>query len=42
VGDAEAANRTLQVKWLATGEQVELAQDALAGELAGWREKLGK
>lgn len=40
LGDAEAENRTVQVKWLASGEQVEMAQADLAGEFAGWQAKL--
>jgi histidyl-tRNA synthetase len=40
LGEAEAEQRSVQVKWLASGEQVELAQDALAGEFVGWRVKL--
>jgi histidyl-tRNA synthetase len=40
LGEAEAANRMVQLKWLATREQTELAQDALAGEFEGWRSRL--
>jgi histidyl-tRNA synthetase len=40
LGDSEAANRTVQVKWLASGEQVELAQADLAGQFEGWRGRL--
>jgi histidyl-tRNA synthetase len=40
VGESEAEHRTVQVKWLATKEQMAVAQDALADELAGWRGKL--
>jgi histidyl-tRNA synthetase len=37
LGDAEAANHTVQLKWLATKEQVELAQADLASQFEAWR-----
>jgi histidyl-tRNA synthetase len=40
LGDAEAENGTVQVKWLASGEQMEMAQADLAGEFVGWQAKL--
>jgi histidyl-tRNA synthetase len=41
LGDAEAENQTVQLKWLATKEQVELSQADLASQFEGWRSMLG-
>lgn len=40
LGEAEAENRTVQLKWLASGEQAELSQTALAENFAAWRDRL--
>ena len=40
LGDAEAQNGTVQLKWLASGEQVELLQVELASQFEGWRDRL--
>jgi len=39
-GDAEAEKGTVQLKWLASGEQVELIQAELASQFDGWRDRL--
>ena len=41
LGDAEAEKGTVQLKWLASGEQVELVQAELASQFEGWRDRLG-
>ena len=41
LGDAEAEKLTVQLKWLASGEQAELVQAELAGHFEGWRDRLG-
>jgi histidyl-tRNA synthetase len=41
LGDAEAQKLTVQLKWLASGEQAELVQAELAGQFQGWRDRLG-
>ena len=41
LGDAEAEKGTVQIKWLASGEQAELVQAELAGHFEGWRGRLG-
>ena len=40
LGDSEAEKGTAQLKWLASGEQVELVQAELASEFQGWRDRL--
>ena len=40
LGDAEAEKGTMQLKWLASGEQVELVQAELASHFEGWRDRL--
>lgn len=40
LGDSEAEKGTVQLKWLASGEQVELVQAELASEFQGWRDRL--
>jgi histidyl-tRNA synthetase len=40
LGDAEAEKGTVQLKWLASGEQVELVQAELASQFDGWRDRL--
>jgi len=40
LGDAEAEKGTVQLKWLASGEQVELVQAELASQFEGWRDRL--
>ncbi|HEY9762297.1 MAG TPA: histidine--tRNA ligase [Trichocoleus sp.] len=40
LGDAEAENGTVQIKWLQSGEQSELAQSALLDDLEGLRSQL--
>jgi histidyl-tRNA synthetase len=40
LGEAEAENGTMQVKWLATKEQSELAQADLVGQFEVWKERL--
>jgi histidyl-tRNA synthetase len=42
LGEAEAENGTVQVKWLATKEQSELAQADLVGQFENWREEIAK
>lgn len=41
LGDAEAEKGTVQLKWLASGEQAELVQAELASQFKGWRDRLG-
>ena len=40
LGDAEAENGTVQLKWLASGEQSELLQADLASQFDSWRDRL--
>jgi histidyl-tRNA synthetase len=40
LGDAEAENGTVQLKWLASGEQTELKQAELASHFETWRDRL--
>ncbi len=40
LGDAEAEKGTVQLKWLASGEQAELVQAELASHFQGWRDRL--
>lgn len=40
LGDSEAEKGTVQLKWLASGEQGELVQAELASEFQGWRDRL--
>jgi len=40
LGDAEAEKGTMQLKWLASGEQSELVQTELASHFEGWRDRL--
>ena len=40
LGDAEAEKATMQLKWLASGEQSELVQAELASHFEGWRDRL--
>lgn len=40
LGEAEADNQTVQVKWLSSGEQSELAQAALAQQFDTWRQRI--
>lgn len=40
LGDAEAANGTVQLKWLGSGEQTELSQAALLADIAALRSRL--
>ncbi len=40
LGDAEAEEGTVQLKWLASGEQAELVQTELASQFEGWRDRL--
>ena len=41
LGDVEAEKGTVQLKWLAPGEQAELIQAELASHFQGWRDRLG-
>ena len=38
---AEAEKLTVQLKWLASGEQAELVQAELVSHFEGWRDRLG-
>ncbi len=40
LGDAEADKGTVQLKWLASGEQTELIQAELTSQFEGWRGRL--
>lgn len=40
LGDAEAEKGTVQLKWLASGEQAELVQAELASQFQGWRDRI--
>ncbi len=40
LGDAEAEKETVQLKWLASGDQAELDQAELASQFEGWRDRL--
>ncbi|HEY9880508.1 MAG TPA: histidine--tRNA ligase [Leptolyngbyaceae cyanobacterium] len=40
LGDAETENGTVQIKWLQSGEQSELAQSALLGDVEGLRSQI--
>jgi histidyl-tRNA synthetase len=40
LGDAEAEKGTVQLKWLASGEQAELVQAELASQFEGWRDRI--
>ncbi|ASC71355.1 Histidine--tRNA ligase [Halomicronema hongdechloris C2206] len=40
LGDSEAEIGTVQLKWLQSGEQIQLNQTALVNEAATWRQKL--
>jgi histidyl-tRNA synthetase len=39
LGDSEAEKGTVQLKWLASGEQAELVQTELASHFDGWRDR---
>lgn len=39
LGDAEAEKGTVQLKWLASGEQAELVQAELVSQFEGWRDR---
>ncbi|GAB4235868.1 MAG: histidine--tRNA ligase [Elainellaceae cyanobacterium] len=40
LGDAEAENQTVQVKWLASGEQEAIGQDDLIAKADQWRDRV--